>query len=408
MNNSKKEQILNYALKEGIITNEVIACIEDTMRKEEYERFLKRHPYAIWYSESDKLYKTHLPKDDGSRMLRKRKTKEEINDVVVEFWRDKDENPRVEEVFANWLTQKLEWGEISRATSNRYERCFQQCFDILDFKNRKVKSISEEEIEDFLKSAIYQQQLSAKGFSNLRTLIYGIFKYCKKKGYVEFSITQVINDIEISRKAFKKIRKADNELVFMEEELTKVLNYLEENLDMKNAVLLLLFKTGLRPGEVVALEKRHIKGNVISVRNTEIHYRDELGNNVYEVRPFPKTDAGNRDVIVADSDLWILEKVLKMNYSEPYLFMQNGKRLLEYQVSQRLKTVCKHTGVVRKSPNKIRKTYASMLKSASLDDTLIIEQLGHTHIGTTQNHYICNRKDMEQKIKVINEKVHIR
>ena len=49
-------------------------------------------------------------------------------------------------------------------------------------------------------AALHEQKLTAKGYSNLSTLIYGVFKRAKKKKYINFSIIEVVADMEISRR----------------------------------------------------------------------------------------------------------------------------------------------------------------------------------------------------------------
>ena len=53
-----EEETLQVALQSGIIDiNEISMRIEDMKRKE----ILSNHPYSIWYSETDNLWKTYLP-----------------------------------------------------------------------------------------------------------------------------------------------------------------------------------------------------------------------------------------------------------------------------------------------------------------------------------------------------------
>lgn len=89
----------------------------------------------------------------------------------------------------------------------------------------------------------------------MRTLIFGIFRLAKKKKLVDFSITELVSDIEISRKSFRREQKTDEEQVFMTNELPRVMDYLEKNQDIVNLGILLLFKTGLRIGELSGLKK---------------------------------------------------------------------------------------------------------------------------------------------------------
>ena len=150
------------------------------------------------------------------------------------------------------------------------------------FGRRKIKSVSENEIEDFIQNIIHEKNLTTKGYSNLRTLIYGIFKLAKKKKYIDFSITEVISDMEISRKAFRRNQQPDEALVFSEEETDQIIQYIiSSQLDLINLRLLLAFKTGVRPGELVALKKEDLLDRSVDVHRTEIHYQNEDVQNVY-------------------------------------------------------------------------------------------------------------------------------
>ena len=69
-----EEETLQVALQSGIIDiNEISMRIEDMKRKE----ILSNHPYSIWYSETDNLWKTYLPdiENKNGRIFRKRKNK---------------------------------------------------------------------------------------------------------------------------------------------------------------------------------------------------------------------------------------------------------------------------------------------------------------------------------------------
>ena len=150
------------------------------------------------------------------------------------------ENPTVKDIYEQWITGKL----------------------------------SREEI--FILNIIHEKNLTAKGYSNLRTLIYGIFKLAKKKKYI-----------------------------------------ISSQLDLINLGLLLAFKTGVRPGELAALQKEDLLDRSVDVHRTEIHYQNEDGENV---------------------------------------FMKNGKRIRTYSFTWRLKSICQKLDIPVRSLNKIRKT----------------------------------------------------
>lgn len=132
--------------------------------------------------------------------------------------------------------------------------------------------------------------------------------------------------MEISRKAFQRNQQPDEALVFSEEETDQIIQYIiSSQLDLINLGLLLAFKTGVRPGELAALKKEDLLDRSVDVRRTEIHYQNEDGENVYEVRDFPKTEAGIRTVLIPKQALWIVKEIKRQNPFGEYVFMKNGK-----------------------------------------------------------------------------------
>ncbi len=238
----------------------------------------------------------------------------------------------------------------------------------------------------------------------MRTLLYGIFRYAKKKKLVNFSIKTMMDDVEFSKNEFQKVCHEDNEQVFMLDEETKMVKYLEENQDLINLGLLLLFKTGLRIGELTSLNKEDIHENLIHVSKTETIYQDKDGKTHYDVKNFPKTEAGMRDVIVPDNCKWILNKIRRLCPFGQYVFMQNNERIRSYVFRTRLYSNCKKLNIVVKSPHKVRKTYGSKLyDSGEIPESFMLEQMGHTDISCLQKHYYYNRMNEKEKRDILNQ-----
>ena len=388
------DELLKYAIESGMLD---LSYVQEKIEMNKRKELLEKHPYKIWEGKNGKWY-TYIPDEEKGRVQKERKSKSAIENFIVEFWKEKLDNPTIEQVFEEWILKKIEHGEISKSTRDRYKRQYEESFS--EFGKNKIKEVDECDIEDFLLETLHKKKMTSKGFSNLRTLVFGIFKYAKKKKYIKFSITEVVGDIEISKKNFRKNIKSDEETVFMDDELPKVMEYLEENLDILNIGLLVLFKSGLRIGELAALKCEDVSGNVIHVGRTEICYKEE-NNTYFVVRDFPKTEAGMRTVVIPQKYEKYLERAKEISSGE-YLFEISGQRIKTYQFRQRLKTVCKNANVVRKSPHKIRKTYASILIDSGVSESVIISQMGHTDIKTTKGFYYRNRKNQEEKQEVIN------
>ena len=392
--------MLNYILANDIIDiTDVQAKIEMTKR----EQFLKKHPYEIWLGK-DNNYHTYLPDPIKGRIPKKRKNKVDLENLVVDFWKQQQEDPTVESLYRTWVADKVDHREISLGSKNRYDRQFNECMG--DFAQRTIKNITVNDIEEFLLNTIRDHKLTAKGYSNLRTIIYGVFKKAKKMNLINFSITEAIHDMDISRKIFRKDIKENDEVVFMKDEVPRIFDYVlnkKEVVDIIDLGLLLLFKTGLRPGELAGMKRIDINNNILYVHRTEIQYVDDNGKNIYDVKDFPKTEAGIRNVVIPDKDMWILRKITTMNPFGEYVFEVNGKRVRTYTFRKRLKQICRNVGIKQKSPNKIRKTYASTLLDANVDTSVIISQMGHTNILTTENYYHKNRNDNQHKLEILNQ-----
>ncbi|RHO99336.1 site-specific integrase [Clostridium sp. AF37-5] len=391
-----KSEILQYAIDNDMIDS---VFIQEQIKMQRNEELLSKHPYKIWKGKDGKWY-SYFPDKEKGRVLRKRNTEELIKDEIIAYWKKQESNPTISDIYSEWINGKVQREEITKATRDRYNRQYEQCF--LDFGKHKIKSISEYDIEEFVLDAIYNCKLTQKGFSNLRTLILGIFKLARRKRLVSFSISELMNDMDISKKLFRRNVKSDDEQVFTTDELPKVLDYLKENPDIVNLGIFLLFKTGLRIGELAALKKTDITQNVIHISKTEIHYNDDAGNIVYEVRDSPKTEAGIRDVVVPDSGIRILNRIRLLNPFGEYLFERRGKRIRTYVFRERLRNICRKLDITMKSPHKIRKTYGSILIDNNVQESLVINQMGHTDIKTTKKHYYRNRMNYTEKKNIIN------
>lgn len=366
------------------------------------QELLDKHPWKLWEGKDGNWYTYIVDPETEIRKLKKRKTREELEKVVIKHYMAQGENPLVKDIYKEWINGKVERQEVEIQTRNRYDRVFALCFDKI--ANRKIKEIKDYEVEEFVLSSIHEFNMSAKGYSNFRTLVYGIFRYAKKRHLVEFSITELIQDIEVPKKSLKKTIIRPEDLVFNEVEAKTILNYLARNYrSVVDLGIMLLFKSGLRPGELAALKREDINGNIIHVSRTEVKWQDEDGTVHVEVRDHPKTEAGVRDVVIPTQDVWILRKIDELSEPGEWLFMKSYGRVPYESFKNRLNKVEDKLHIHRKSLNKIRKTYATVLMDNNVEESVITSQMGHTDINTTRKFYYKDRHDLNQKIIAIDK-----
>lgn len=387
---------MRFIIDNGIINiNDVQNCMEAMKRKE----LLEKHPYKIWQGKDGKWY-TYLPDNNKGRILKKKTTLKAIEDDVIEYLKAELENPTLTEVFNEWNDRRLELKKISNATHLRNKQIFNRHYK--EFGKERIKSVNADIIGEFLETQIPQYNLTSKAFSNLKAVTRGFLKRAKKRKLIMFNVEEIFQDLDASETDFRKTIKEDYEEVFNEKEMSMMLKYLEKNLDAKNIGILLMFATGIRVGELVALKHDVFDGNTIKIRRTETRYLGEDKKYVYDVKEFPKSEAGVRTVIIPKDYEWLCAKVKMLNPFGEYIFTdKNGKRMTTNCIRRRQERNCVKLGIYKKSPHKIRKTYGSILLDYNVDNRLIMEQMGHTDINCTENHYHRNRKDIEQKSQII-------
>lgn len=387
---------MKYAVENGMID---LSYVREQIEMNKRKDILEKHIYKIWMGKDGKWY-TYLPDKEKGRVLKKRTSQKAVEDDVISYWREELENPTIKEVFEEWNNRRLELKKISPATHVRNFQIFNRHYG--EFGKRRIKSVEADEIGDFLEEQIPKHDLSAKAFSNLKTITRGFLKRAKKRKLVSFNVEEIFQELDTSDTDFKKVIKEDYQEVFNEEEMPKMIRYLIQNLDSKNIGILLMFATGIRVGELVALKHEVFYGNTFRIRRTETRYLDENGKNVYDVKEFPKSAAGVRTVIIPRDYAWLCDLIMNLNPESEYIFVdKKGKRMTTNCIRRRMERNCKLLGIYRKSPHKIRKTYGTILLDHNIDNRLIMEQMGHTDIMCTETHYHRNRKSIDRKSEIL-------
>lgn len=388
-------EILQYAVSNGMIDTESLQKSIEMKKKEEY---LKKHQYAI-NKGKDGYWRTYLPDEGKGRRLVKKKSEEDLKEEVIKFYYQKEQNPTVTEVFYECEDRRLSLKKICKATYDRDERYFLRHYGELG--KRRIKSISEDEWGDFLEEEIADKELTPKSFSGLKGITRTFLKRAKKRKLIDFNIVELFENLDVSDSDFKKVIKEDYEEVFDEYETDVMIKYLVNHLDTSNIAILLMFLTGVRIGEVVTLRHSDFSDNTFNVRRTETKYKDENGNNVVEVKEYPKTKAGIRTAIIPNDYIWICDKIKCINPFGYYIFTKNDIRITAQAVRQRQKRLCRKLKIYPKPPHKVRKTYGTILMDNNVDKRLVMDQMGHTDIMTSEIHYHRNRKTIEKKSSIL-------
>lgn len=380
------DDVLRYAVAHGMID---LSYVQEQIEMNKRKELLEKHPHKIWEGKDGKWY-TYIHYELGERALKKRGTKDEIETLVIQYYQEQEQHPCFREVYAKWILEKEEFCEVGENTITRYDNDFERFFPKSEpFCKIRLCDMTDSELERFIKKTIKEKGLTYKSYAMLRLIINGVFKFAKREGYTNYSISTFFKDLSLPSNIFKKRVKNPEMEVFNEVESRKVLEYCLDNPTLENLGIAVNFYSGLRVGELSALKHSDINiGNYVNVHRTEIVYKDKrLGKRVTVVKEYPKTDAGDRKVIIPDEAWNIMRMIISRNPTGEYLFMRNGKRITERMFNYYLKAACKNVGIAPRSTHKVRKTYGSKLLQNNVDSAIVLKQIGHKNISTTHGYY---------------------
>ncbi len=398
-------------MNKGFNSSLQLNALSGTMSLRELERFiqvtrstaLSQHTAAITVLSSGRYagFLQTIVSDNGKRKTIRARSREELDDKLVDYYTKVAEPTKhsIKSCFEGWVEDL----KINKrpSTIHAYEKVFRRHFSSIE--NLNIEEMSAYDIKTFVKREVAEKQLTAKGYSALKTDLLGIYHYAKDKEYVDVRIDDIVQDLGRQlRGTFHKANKTfkkEEDFIFSDEEIQKLSKYCSESELLTDLGILILFGTGLRIGELAALKKEDLLRDCkeISVSRTE----ERVGSGAdYIVSETPKTDAGIRNVLVTKDVTRILKMVLgKSSKQSGYLFSDNEfDRYPAKKFRDRLYRLCKILKIPKRSPHAIRRTYASKLYEAGISEHLIIKQMGHIDFEVTKSFYIYNRKSVEEVI----------
>ncbi len=390
----EKEILLQFAIKNGMINMPAVQADYEEMEK---KRLLQKHNRKKWQGKDSKWY-TYL-----DNKLTKRKTETELDNAIIKYYREIEEEPTFGVMFERWSEKKLLNREIQKQTFDIYRLDFNSLIKDTVLENMKISQITSIFLEDYITQTIREKRLTQKRWSNLRVLLSGTIKYAKKHGYTDLSMRVFLDELELSPKMFVRKKVVDEEETYTKEEIKQIQDYvLSRSPSMAELGVLLGIETGMRRGEISALKHCDIQGDLLHVCRTEIRYRKPDGHGCeYAVRESTKGRDGERMVILTDQAKKILTKAVSMNPDGDFIFEREGERIKGHTFTNRIKEICKTLSIRPRTMHKVRKTYATNLLNAGVGEKLIEKQMGHTSITTTRQFYYYNNMSLEENKKVI-------
>ena len=231
----------------------------------------------------------------------------------------------------------------------------------------------------------YLQRFAAQGYSqkviaNRKMVLKGIFDYAFISGDVD---RNPCADLPIVKGSPRKPRQPATE------QDIKLIEQHKNDSDIARMFYFMLY-TGLRRGEAVALQYKHINRK----NKTVLVEQSCAWNDSTPVLKQPKTDAGIRTVSLPDCVLSVIPARRK---AEEFIFFPGGLPKRRALITA-INAFQEQTGV-KATPHQLRHSYASMLHSAGIDVKDAQHLLGHSSIIMTQDIYTHLEQTHEKAIR---------
>ena len=289
----------------------------------------------------------------------------------------------------------LEFHQMQESTKSWYRGCFKRIKPALG--NIAVQDLKPRDISAFYKKLSNDKALTARSKNGKLSVTYrlqhhralsAVLGYAVKCQYISVNPIQAVEP-----------PRADTEetIIFEEEDISKLMNVLENYPDpMWAALFILELFTSCRPGEVVGLNWSDLDGNVLHIRAGSNRVN---GKTIRTARP--KTKSSIRPVVLPPDVMNPLKKwraaqlERKMligpawpEESQDAMFTgEEGNRLDLSSPTQKWRKIQKKYDLKDAPLYSYRHTGASLLIAAGCDVKEVSAHLGHSRASTTLDKY---------------------
>lgn len=290
-----------------------------------------------------------------------------------------------------WLKKKE--FEVKKSTYCNYANLLKnQIIPILG--ELKFNELNAEILQFFIYKAQGENRLSEKTTKDCLGIIKQIIVEGQEEG--------VIPQFSFSRRKLKYKKQeliGDNKKVYTEEEYKKIIKEILNNIDNKKVGILLGLYTGMRIGELCALQFKDIdfKQKCVQITKTLQRLYDPTKDiNPSEIKiSSTKTSNSNRSIPLTQEVIKILEE---MNNGDENFILTGKNKWTEPRTFRRYyQNFMKKIGIEPLKFHSLRHTFASINIENGADIKTISEILGHSDIEVTLKIYTHTSKKAKRK-----------
>ena len=293
----------------------------------------------------------------------------------------------------DWLVEKKDY--IKESTYANYSNnIFNHIIPKLG--DKYLQDLNHKVIQDFLLDLFKNGRKDGKGGLSEKTIkdITIIIKGSLRKAINE----EKLKHFELSF-IYPKDNKDSKIYILSRHEQNKLTKYVLDNMNNRNIGLLISLYSGLRIGELCALQWKDIdfKRNILTINKTiqRVYIKDKNKNISKVIITTPKTKNANREIPI-NKDFCELLKKIKSN-NDDYVITGNNKYLEPRTYRKHFNKILKLSKLKQFNFHSLRHTFATNCISLDVDYKTVSELLGHANVNITLNLYVHPRLSQKKK-----------
>lgn len=282
--------------------------------------------------------------------------------------------------------------DIKESTKNKYQNLL-DLYITPNWGDKRLSDIDFDFIDSFCNDLLSSGGkkglgLSPKTVSDVLSVIRNVLRYCKNKGeYIQCDGTSVI--IKQRPKQMRVLSRTEQSILC---------EYIAMNRSPENLGILLCLFTGLRIGELCALQWGDISFSeqVLYVRHTLQRIQNKKGKGTKIVITQPKSMCSLRSIPIPASIMSLLEN---NSLDGQCFFLTNAaEQFLEPRIMQyRFKRLLTAASIGDANFHALRHTFATRCIEAGFDVKTLSEILGHANVSITMNRYVHPSIDLKKQ-----------
>lgn len=310
------------------------------------------------------------------------------------------------DVFANqWLEFKKK--DVAPKTWEGYESDTNRHM-IPFFADMAIKDITVSNVNMFI-SCLEAKGLAKRTITSIKTSLHGLLAYAIVEDRISRNPVDYCRRIqapEATTSRRKAIPKEVRDKIFAEakamEDKERKYGHLYGRSFFLNVFLSLAYRTGMRPGEILALrwENVDLEKGIIHVREAVSDTKDIMGDGKYKpIIGKTKTKNSIRDLAINDTLIAQLKELPRSSKTDLVLFSKNNTVIRGSSISIPWRKILDKLGLKGEYVlYEFRHTHASMAALSGITPAALKDEMGHSDGRTTENYYV--HSNMTESIKI--------